>query len=158
MNKPIVNWHLEIVPIKQLKENPKNPRQITKDQIHHLQNLIEKFGLIDKPVVNMDHTIIGGHQRIRVLKRMKEKSVECWVADKQLSEEDIEHLMVGLNLNQGNWDWDILANEFEPLKLLEMGFTEQQLLGKFQDDEEDENLEEKPNKKLKKCPGCGHEF
>ncbi|HMG15005.1 MAG TPA: ParB N-terminal domain-containing protein, partial [Saprospiraceae bacterium] len=123
------NWHLEILPIKDLKEHSKNPRQITKDQFQHLKGLIAKFGLIDKPIVNKDWTIIGGHQRIKVLKKMKAKTVECWVPDDQLEQEDIDHLCIGLNLNQGSFDYDILANQWDACDLLKWGFTEEQLLG-----------------------------
>src|SRR5271166_3724937 len=108
----MISWHLEVLPIKDLKEHPKNPRQINKEQFQHLSNLIAKFGLIDKPIVNLDKTIIGGHQRIKVLKKMKVKEVECWVPDQQLSEKDIDELCVRLNLNQGQWDYDILANQW----------------------------------------------
>jgi DNA modification methylase len=128
----MINWHLEILNIKDLKDHPKNPRQISKEQFHHLGELIKKFGLIDKPIVNKDLTIIGGHQRVRVLKKMKAKSVECWIPDEQLEQEDIDHLCVGLNLNQGAFDYEILANSWEPLDLLKWGFTEEQLLGKFE--------------------------
>jgi hypothetical protein len=57
-----VKWALKELPIKALKEHPKNPRQIGKDQFERLGNLIGKFGLIDKPIINQDMTIIGGHQ------------------------------------------------------------------------------------------------
>ncbi len=162
----MVQWHLEVLSIKNLKEHHKNPRRITKDQAHHLETLIKKFGLIDKPIVNKDWTIIGGHQRIRILKRMKAKNVECWVPDEQLSQEDIDHLCVGLNLNQGQWDWDILANQWEPLDLLNWGFTEEQLLGLAKETEEaaaaveEEATKggEEGKKKTHVCPSCGVEF
>lgn len=124
-----INWTLQELPIKSLKDHPKNPRQIDKTQMQHLENLIKKFGLIDKPIVNKDMTIIGGHQRVKVLKKMKVKNVECWVPDEQLEQEDIDHLCIGLNLNQGSFDYDILANEWDALDLLGWGFTEEQLLG-----------------------------
>ena len=63
-----IKWNLQTLSIKDLKDHPKNPRQIKKEQQQHLQNLIEKFGLIDKPIINKDCTIIGGHQRVRILK------------------------------------------------------------------------------------------
>lgn len=125
----MINWKLETVPIKQLKDHPKNPRQINKEQLAHLENLIKKFGLIDKPIINQDYTIIGGHQRVRILKKMKAKEVECWVPDQQISQEDIDHLCIGLNLNQGQFDYDVLANEWNALDLLKWGFTEEQLVG-----------------------------
>ena len=156
----MINWHLEIINVRSLKNNPKNPRQISKEHFQHLQNLIAKFGLIDKPILNKDLTIIGGHQRVRVLKNMKIKTIECWIPDKQLEQEDIDHLCVGLNLNQGQWDYDILANEFDPLDLLKWGFTEEQLLGKYKETEEAlmEEKEESKKKKKVSCPSCGHEF
>lgn len=155
----MINWKLETVKIKDLKNHPKNPRQITKDQVIHLENLITKFGLIDKPVINLDRQIIGGHQRIRVLKKMKVKEVECWVPDRQLEDAEIDHLCIGLNLNQGTFDFDILANEWDALDLLKWGFTEEQLLGaesKVTELDAEEEAEEK--KKKSTCPNCGHEF
>jgi ParB-like chromosome segregation protein Spo0J len=156
----MITWNLQTIPIKELKPHPKNPRQIKKEQQQHLENLIKKFGLIDKPIVNLDKVIIGGHQRIRILKKMKVKEVECWIPDTQLSDEDIDHLCIGLNLNQGQFDYDILANEWEPLDLLNWGFTEEQLIGSFKDVEEVEGNKKEgdKDKKLKMCPACGHEF
>lgn len=155
----MINWHLEVLAIKDLKDHPKNPRQISKQQFQHLTDLIAKFGLIDKPIVNKDWTIIGGHQRVKVLKKMKSKTVECWVPDEQLSDEDIDHLCIGLNLNQGQWDWDLLGNEWEPLDLLKWGFTEQQLLDTCEEAEKVLGEEqEEPKKKKHECPSCGYEF
>ncbi len=68
-----VKWILKELPIKELKEHEKNPRQIGKEQFERLGNLIEKFGLIDKPIINADMTIIGGHQRIKYFKKLKAK-------------------------------------------------------------------------------------
>lgn len=132
----MIEWKLESVLIKHLKEHPKNPRQISKDQYQHLEGLIKKFGLIDKPIVNLDNVIIGGHQRIKILKKMKVKEVECWFPDHQLTDEEIDHLCIGLNLNQGQFDYDILANQWDPLDLLKYGFTEEQLLGSVKEAEE----------------------
>lgn len=157
----MIDWKLESVPIKELKEHPKNPRQINKEQLKHLENLIRKFGLIDKPIINLDKTIIGGHQRVKILKKMRIKEVECWVPNQQICDEDVEHLLIGHNLNQGVFDFDILGNEWEPLDLLKWGFTEQQLLGSCKEAEEvleDISEEENSNKKQKECPNCGHQF
>ncbi len=132
----MINWTLQSIPIKDLKDHPKNPRHINKDQMKNLENLINKFGLIDKPIINLDRTIIGGHQRIKILKKLKNKIVECWIPDTQLCQDDIDHLCIGLNLNQGQWDYDLLANYWEPLDLLQWGFTEEQLLGCCKEAEE----------------------
>lgn len=147
-------WHLEMVKIKDLKPHPRNPRYISKDQFQHLTKMIEKFGLIDRPILNLDLTIIGGHQRVKVLKKLKTKEVECWIPNRELSDEEINHLCVGLNLNQGEFDFDVLANEFDPLELMNWGFSEKDLLGAFSDEVEDDK--KKSDKKKKECPNCGH--
>jgi len=153
----MITWKLETVPIKTLKEFEKNPRNIKKEQQQHLTVLIEKFGLIDKPIINTDYMIIGGHQRVKILKKMKVKEVECWIPSETLTQEDIEHLCIGLNLNQGQFDYDILADQWEPLDLLKYGFTEQQLIGSFEK-EEGEEKEDKKAKKQTECPSCGCVF
>ncbi len=152
----MITWTMKLLPIKDLKDHSRNPRKITKEQQQHLQNLIEKYGLIDKPIVNLDMTIIGGNQRIKILKKMKVKQVDCWMPDRTLEQEDIDNLCVGLNLNQGSFDHDILANEWDPIDLLRYGFTEQQLVGSFKVSED--MLGKEKDKKKKSCPNCGNEF
>jgi ParB-like chromosome segregation protein Spo0J len=156
--KEKVKWVLTLIPIKSLKEYSKNPRQIHKTQFERLGQLIDKFGLIDRPIINKDMTIIGGHQRVRYFKKQKEKTVECWLADRQLTDREVEELCIGLNLNQGSWDYDILANEWEPLDLLEYGFSEEQLLGTCKEAEEILGEQKADKKKVKQCPNCGHEL
>ncbi len=153
----MINWTLAIYPIKSLKAHEKNPRQISKEQFQHLESLIAKFGFIDRPIINTNLTIICGHQRIKVLKKLKRQSVECWVPDRLLDDKDVEELMVRHNLNQGTFDYDILANLYEPLDLLAYGFTESQLMGCFEE-KEDKQEKESKDKKQTKCPCCGHEF
>mgnify|MGYP001558273225 FL=1 len=153
----MIQWQLKTILIKELKDHPKNPRKIDKQQLNHLKGLIKKFGLIDKPIVNLDNTIIGGHQRIKVLKKMKVKEVECWIPNTVLSEEEIDHLCIGLNLNQGEFNHDILCNDWNPIDLLNWGFTEEQLVKSAREAEE-VFKPIKDEKKKKKCPNCGHDF
>lgn len=157
-----INWDLQLVNIRTLRENPRNPRQINKQAIENLGCFIEKFGLIDKPIINQNHTIIGGHQRIRLLKRQKVKSVQCWMPNRLLDDKEIDEMCIGLNLHQGQWDWDILANNYDVLDLLQYGFSEEQLLGHAEDAKEvegdqKENATEEKNKKSNVCPNCGFE-
>ena len=153
-----IEWHLEKRKIKDLKAYHKNPRKITKEQLEHLGQSVTKFGLIDKPFINTDNTIIGGHQRIKLLKSMGHKEVEVYVPNVELSAKDAEELNIRHNRNLGEWDFDILANQFEITDLLEWGFTENELQVDIDviEGEEEEETEEK--KKCTKCPACGHEF
>lgn len=101
--------------------------------------------------------IIGGHQRVKVLKKMKVKEVECWVPDKVLDQDELDHLCVGLNLNQGEFDSDILSNDWNPIDLLKWGFNEDQLVSSAKEAEEVLKPMKEDSKK-KACPNCGHQF
>lgn len=154
-------WHLETRKIKELLANPKNPRYIKKDMAQHLEGSIAKFGIIDKPIITKDNHIIGGHQRVTTLKKMKVKEVECWVCDEELTEEDIEEIMIGMNLHQGSFNYDILANEWNIEKLFDYGFTTEQIFdASVKDILDEESLEEneEKQKKYKMCPHCGKEI
>ena len=153
-----MKWNLVNKNICDLKEHPKNPRVLSKDQANHLKKSLDTFGLIDKPIINVDNTIIGGHQRLKVLLGLGYKEVECWVPENPLTDKEVEELNIRLNKNTGEFDFDILANEWDEIDLFEWGFTTEELgiepIGVVSEEEKDEEEE----KKLKMCPQCGHEF
>ncbi len=120
-----LTWTLEKRKVSSLKECSKNPRSLSKEQYAQLQDSIGIFGLIDKPIININGDIIGGHQRKKVLQRMKIKEVECWVPDRELTEKEVEELIIRLNKNTGEFDYDILANEWDINDLLSWGFDVQ---------------------------------
>ena len=124
-----IQWKLKEFKISELTDYFKNPRRLTEAQYKQLKTSLDKFGLIDKPIVNIDakHTVIGGHQRLNVLRRNKAQTVECWIPDRELNEKEIEELNIRLNKNTGEWDFDILANEFNMDDLLDWGFSELEL-------------------------------
>jgi ParB-like chromosome segregation protein Spo0J len=118
-----MKWELVTKKIKDLKPHPKNPRKLSQHDYEHLQKSLDKFGLIDKPIINSDGTIIGGHQRIAVLKKSGAKEIECWQpSGAALEQRDMDELNIRLNRNLGEWDWDVLANEWETKDLIEFGF------------------------------------
>lgn len=122
-----IEWKLQKFKTKDLKGLTKNPRRLTKDQHEQLKTSLDKFGLIDKPVVTQDGTIIGGHQRIKILKAAGEKEIECNVPVNDLSKKDIDELNIRLNKNEGEWDDDILANQWDIDDLVDWGFTLKEL-------------------------------
>ena len=118
----MISWTLKSKKFADLKAYDKNPRSLSEAQRMHLSDSIDRFGVIDKPVVNLDGTIIGGHQRIEVLMSKGGEDVECWVPDRELDEKEVEECNVRLNRNNGEWDYDILANSFDIGDLLSWGF------------------------------------
>jgi len=124
-----INWTLKQFRLDELTDYYKNPRSLSEKEFKQLKTSLDKFGMIDKPIVNADslHTIIGGHQRKHVLEAGGAKEVECWIPDRELSDKEVEELNIRLNKNTGSWDFDVLANEFELDDLLEWGFDKGEL-------------------------------
>lgn len=154
-------WSLVKRKAKDLKPHPKNPRRLLTDDAAHLQISMEKFGIIEKIVINTDNQIIGGHQRWRLLKKSGHKEVDCYIPDRTLDEREVEELLIRLNKNSGQFDQDILANEFEGLDLLDWGFKAEELFGSAYEEKKpkgEKEPKENSSKKLKTCPSCGHEF
>jgi hypothetical protein len=59
--------------------------------------------------------IVGGHFRVRELKKLGIKEIECVIVD--LNEDDEKELNIRLNANTGSWDWDTLANDWDVVDL-----------------------------------------
>ena len=106
--------------IKDLKPAAYNPRQISTKQYNDLKASVKKFGLVDPIIVNKDMTVIGGHQRLKICKELKHTEIDCVVLD--LSKEEEKELNIRLNKNTGEFDMDILANEFDIDQLIDWGF------------------------------------
>lgn len=117
-----MKWKIENRKIENLIEYPRNARILTKKQEKYLRNTLEKYGMIDKIVINRDNTVIGGHQRLRILQSLGETEVECSVPPHLLSDADVEELNISLNLHTGGWDYDKLANEWDIDILVMLGF------------------------------------
>ena len=113
---------IEKIEISKLKPATYNPRQITKKQYSDLKKSIEKFDLVDPIVINKDMTVIGGHQRLKCCKELKYKDVDCVILD--LTKEQERELNIRLNKSGGDFDMDILANEFDMEELKEWGFKD----------------------------------
>jgi len=114
---------IEKIEISKLKPATYNPRQITKKQYSDLKDSIDRFGLVDPIIINKNgNIVIGGHQRLKICKELKYKDVDCVVLD--LNKEQERELNIRLNKSGGEWDMDILANEFDIEELKEWGFKD----------------------------------
>ena len=107
--------------IKDLKPATYNPRQISTKQFKDLKASIKKFGLVDPIIINQNgNVVVGGHQRLKICKELKHIEIDCVVLD--LSKEEERELNIRLNKNSGEFDMDILANEFDIDQLVDWGF------------------------------------
>ena len=106
-----------------------NPRELTKDQYKQLKDSLQRFGIVDPIIINSNperkNIVIGGHQRIKVAADLDMFEIPCVEFD--LTQEKEKELNVRLNKNTGQWDYDILANEFELEDLIDWGFNSDEL-------------------------------
>jgi len=97
--------NIQKINIENLKTAEYNPRIDLKpgeEKYEHIKKSIEEFGYVDPIVINKDMTVIGGHQRLKILKELGYKEIECNVVDVN---KNIEKKMnIALNNNSGEWD------------------------------------------------------
>lgn len=157
-----IEWRTEKRLISDLKDHPKNPRCITKAQIEQLKKSLKKFNYVETVVINEDNTILAGHMRVKALKAMKrtKEEIDVRVPNRLLTAEEADEYLIRSNKNTGEWDWEILANEFETEKLFDWGFTEDELQFKEPDKIEavDDGYEEEVPEDPKTKPGDIYEL
>ncbi len=110
---------IENINIKEIKPNSNNPRVIKdykfKKLVRSIQNFPEMLDL--RPiVVNEDKVVLGGNMRLRACQEAGLEEVPIIIA-KDLNEAKQKEFVVKDNLNYGEWDWDMLANEFDLMEL-----------------------------------------
>jgi len=121
------------VSIKTVKTNPNNPRLVKDDKFKKLVNSIKTFPemLKIRPiVVNNDMVVLGGNMRLKACKEAGLKEVHIIKAD-TLTEEQQREFIIKDNVGFGEWDWDLIANEWNAEEVTEWGLD----LPLFEDDE-----------------------
>lgn len=130
MAKQKLTWSTEKRKVSDLIDYDKNPRVIRDKQLKALHQSIEKFGYIDLVQVNIDNTIIGGHQRVRVLREQgqADTEIEVRVPSRELTVDEFQEINIRLNLNRGEFDFGkLIDGSFKTDMLLDAGFENYQL-------------------------------
>jgi len=103
------------VNIASVKENPDNPRFIKDSKFKKLVKSIKAFPemLEKRPiVVDEDMVVLGGNMRLKACKSAG--LFEVWIDIAEgWTEEQKREFIVKDNVGFGEWDWDILANEWD---------------------------------------------
>ncbi len=114
---------IQIVKTKDIIANENNPRVIKDDKFRKLVQSIKDFPqmLNLRPiVVNDEMVVLGGNMRLRAVQEVGLKEVAIIKAS-DLTEEQQKEFIIKDNVGFGEWDWDVLANEWEPELLSEWG-------------------------------------
>jgi DNA modification methylase len=130
------------VPISQVIPNPTNPRIIKDDKFKKLVKSIEEFPqmLELRPiVVDSNMVVLGGNMRLKACIAAGLKEVPIIVAD-NLTEQQQAEFIIKDNVGFGEWDWDLLANQWDVEALedwgLELPFDNTPVLEAEEDDYE----------------------
>jgi DNA modification methylase len=116
------------VKISKLKLLEKNPRKIDKIQFEKLCKSLQDDPafLNNRPVLVNEQDgkleVYAGNQRVRAAKKLGWKEVPC-IVEKNLSDEIVKARTIKDNKTYGEFDFDILANDFEMEMLFDAGFT-----------------------------------
>jgi len=118
---------MQIVKINEVKPNPKNPRIIKDDKFKKLVKSIQDFPdmLNKRPLivftdVDGKYVVLGGNMRLKACKEIGLKEIPVILADEWTEEQKAEFLIKD-NVGFGEWDWDILTDEWDTDKLEDWG-------------------------------------
>jgi ParB-like chromosome segregation protein Spo0J len=105
---------MQVVKISEVKLNPNNPRLIKDDKFKKLVQSIKDFPemLNIRPiVVNQDMIILGGNMRYKACKEAGLKEIPIIKTD--LTEEQQREFLIKDNTSGGEWDFEMIANEWD---------------------------------------------
>ena len=114
---------MELVKITQVRPNENNPRIIKDYKFKKLVTSIKEFPEMLKLrpiVVNNEMVVLGGNMRLKACKEAGLKEVWILKAD-ELTEAQQREFIVKDNVGFGEWDWDVLANEWNTQQLGDWG-------------------------------------
>jgi len=124
-----LSWHNEKRKVCDLVPNDANPRVMNQKQIDDLKKSLEKFNLVEIPVVNLDNKVIAGHQRLMILKLLNrdQEEIDVRVPSRKLSKSEYDRYLLSSNRIHGDWSWEKLAADFDIETILTSGFDDSDL-------------------------------
>lgn len=96
------------------KYNPRKDLKPGDKEYEKIKNSITEFGYVDPIIINSDNTIIGGHQRLKVLRDLGYTEVDCVVIEIDKTKE--KALNIALNKISGEWNVELLKDLIDDLK------------------------------------------
>ena len=152
----------QLIKISKIKNNPNNPRLIKNDKFKKLVKSIQDFPemLELRPiVVDESMVVLGGNMRLKA--SIEAGLKEVWVEVATLTEEQKKEFTIKDNVSFGEWEYDLLANEWDSIELADWGLQFWNIT-ELDDNEftlpEPEGTRNSLAEQIKKCPSCGYEL
>lgn len=120
-----LEWNQVKKQLRELIPNAQNPRTITKKKLEALEKSLEDLGTFKPIVCDYDGLVLGGNQRVTTFlsKFPANYEVAASVPNRPLTEEERQKVILQDNGNHGEWQMDMLANNFslEVIEELDIG-------------------------------------
>ena len=135
MSKLKLQWSTEHRRVSELLPFKHNPRTLSDKQRADLVKSIQKFGLVEIPVVGLDGKILAGHQRVAVLQLLGHGNevIDVRVPNRALTASEYKTYLLTSNRVHGDWDYEILTQYFDIDTMLVSGFDDNDLSVIFAD-------------------------
>lgn len=120
-----LEWYTEKRKVSDLIPYEYNPRKRTPERIQKLKESIERFNLVEIPAINLDNTIIAGHQRVFALYEIGRGNdiIDVRVPNRMLTDEEFKEYNVRSNIGIGEWDLDMLLEHFSDFNFDDLGLN-----------------------------------
>lgn len=120
-----LEWKTEKKKLSELKGYKKNPRKISEQNKKRLEKSLMKFNLVEIPVVDIDNTIIAGHQRIKILQMLYDDNYEldCRIPNRKLTEQEKREYNLHSNSHFGEWDFSVIDELINSKDLKELDYN-----------------------------------
>ena len=119
-----LEWYTVQRKVSELVPYEYNPRKISDLDKHRLKQSLEKFNLVEIPVIDIDNTLIGGHQRVIILFELGrgEEIIDVRIPNRKLTEEEFKEYNLRSNILNGEFDYEKISDFFSEINLTEIGF------------------------------------
>ena len=150
-----------MIKVSALKKNPGNPRQIHGHKLDLLKKSVTEFDkmMALRPIiVDENNVVLGGNMRLAAIKALGHKEIpDEWVkrAD-DLTEAEKREFIIKDNAGFGEWDWDVIANEWSDKPLADWGLDVPGFEAAPEFKEYTEDVEQEVH--YIECPECNHRF
>lgn len=121
--KPSITVETKEVDLSEVLQNEENPRFIRDEKYNQLKKSLEEFPEMLEArelVVDENMVLLGGNMRHKALSELGVSKVKI-KQFKGLTEQQKKEFVVKDNVSYGQWDWEILANDWEMEELEDWG-------------------------------------
>ena len=146
---------IETVKLSRIKQNPENPRIIKDSKYESLKKSLKDFPemmQLREIVVDENYMVLGGNMRLKAMKEIgiNETVVKIAIG---LTEDQKKEFIIKDNVPYGEWDYEMLANDWDVEDLKDWGMD----IPAFNCEQEDQDIMNEPDgDPTNECPKCGY--